>query len=31
MFIQDVRRYMLLYGSLSAEEADAEWIKWKCQ
>ena len=31
MFIHDVRRYMLLYGNLSAEEADAEWIKWKCQ
>lgn len=28
-FIQDVRRYMQLYGSLSAEEADSEWIKWK--
>lgn len=28
-FIQDVRRYMQLFGSLSAEEADLEWIKWK--
>lgn len=30
-FIEDVRRYMQLYGNLSAEEADSEWIKWKCQ
>lgn len=30
-FIQDVRRYMELFGSLSAEEADSEWIKWKSQ
>ncbi len=30
-FIRDIRRYMRLYGQLSAEEADAEWIKWKCQ
>jgi gamma-glutamylcyclotransferase (GGCT)/AIG2-like uncharacterized protein YtfP len=30
-FIEDVRRYMQLYGKLSAEEADSEWIKWKCR
>ncbi len=30
-FIQVVRRYMQLFGSLSAEEADSEWIKWKSQ
>lgn len=29
-FIEDVRHYMELYGNLSAEEADSEWIKWKC-
>ena len=28
-FMEDARRYMQLYGSLSAEEADSEWIKWK--
>ncbi len=30
-FIEEVRRYMQLYGNLSAEEADSEWIKWRCQ
>jgi ADP-ribose pyrophosphatase len=30
-FIEDVRRYMQLYGKLNAEEADSEWIKWKCR
>ena len=30
-FIEYVRRYMQLYGKLSAEEADSEWIRWKRQ
>ncbi len=30
-FIQVVRRYMQLFGSLSAEEADSQWIKWTSQ
>lgn len=28
-FIEDTRRYMQLYGRMSAEEADAQWMKWK--
>ncbi len=30
-FMQNIRRYMQLYGSMSAEEADSEWIKWESQ
>lgn len=30
-FMRDLKRYMQLYGYFSAEEADAQWIKWKLQ
>ncbi len=28
-FIEDTKRFMNLYGKLTAEEADEEWCRWK--